>query len=118
MKPAHSIDDCCKAVLKYIRELDGDWARRVDILIAERRFSDKQAIVSLAGFVLANRLHMTIPAQRLLEVGEREQLTDRPHPCPVCQRIYAPVYLGQPVCGNFCAELFYNFYPGQGRRHA
>ncbi len=92
-------------LLEYIGGLDPTWAERIQITRSEYHYDDLQT----AGSYIANQLeagaHTVLPRHPFFEPGV--EVTSGPHICPQCHNTFDPLYIGQPVCGNACAALYY-----------
>lgn len=100
----HSLDDCAATLADWICTLDPTWANRLQIMKDERGFTTTQALSTCIAYVLEHDLHMVILKHDALEPspwrrGEKME-------CPECGTLYAPVYPGQPYCGNLCADTY------------
>ena len=100
----NQLDAAATLILSHMRTLEPAWDAKIQALLDERHFSDRQALMSLAAYTLDSDQHMQIPgdhpafAPNFIPAGSTAK-------CPVCQKDYTLLYPGMPFCGNACAAI-------------
>lgn len=105
-KQEHDLDTCAMRVLDWIAGMDPDWNLRIQAIIDERQFDAKQVLASLAGWVLDNRMHMSVPKNDRLMGASWTHDTQE---CCMCGRPFRMSYPGQPCCLNpGCGKMYHD----------
>lgn len=101
---ADTLDGACELLLKWVASLDPSWEERLRAMREERALSPRQVFGSLVAYVLDHGMHMAVVGNPAFEAAftASEKVT-----CAECGEAFEPKYMGQPLCGNTCADLYY-----------
>lgn len=97
---------CCSVILAYFKSLDPGWAAKIEAVQDERHFSDEQCVYLFMANTLDQDQHMLIPADHPFFTPDHMP-TGTEGTCPECLKPFVRAYIGQPVCSNDCAKIFY-----------
>ena len=107
LKGKEHYEQCAKDLLDYYNQINPIFEERISITKAEYGLTDLQCLGAYVVYVLDNSLHTSIPRHEFFEPGYVSPDIDPNSPCPVCGKDWKREYLGQPVCSNACAKVFY-----------
>ncbi len=93
--------------LAFIKTLDAGYAMKIDALFEERKCDAFQAVCSMVIRTLDADEHLIMPMDNSFFNGDLILPMGVERDCAECGKSFMPKYSTMRICGNECANIFY-----------